>query len=201
MLRIGITGGIGSGKSRVCTYFEKMQVPVYYADTEAGRIIDTDPRIRKKLLEYFGARAYTSRGLNKAFIRKKVFGNAEAIAFLNATTHPVVIADFVNWCKTRKKEKHRFVLKEAALIFESGSDKELDFIVCVTAPEEERIQRVVQRDKRTPEEVLSIFQRQMPEAEKIRLSNAVIYNSNDTLLLPQLVALEQQFKTLSTHGI
>lgn len=200
MLRIGVTGGIGSGKSMVCTYFEKMQVPVYYADDEARRIIDTHAGIRKKLTAYFGPRAYTARGLNKPFIRKQVFGNPEAIHFLNITTHPVVIAHFVSWSKDRKKEKHPYVLKEAALIFESGSNRELDYIVCVTAPEEERIQRVMQRDHRSREEVQSIMQRQMPEAEKIRLSNAVIYNNQNTLLLPQLVALEQQFNTLSTHG-
>jgi dephospho-CoA kinase len=201
MLRIGITGGIGSGKSVVCKYFERMQVPVYHADDTAKVIIDTDPGIRKEIIAFFGASAYTKKGLNRPFIRKKVFEDKESLSKLNAITHPPVLAHFALWCNEMKKQKHPFVIKEAALIFEIKSYTTLDFTVCVIAPLETRIARVMRRDGKTREEVENIIKKQMSDEEKIKLANWVINNPDDELVLPQIVALHQLIINKSlTHG-
>ena len=189
MLRIGITGGIGSGKSVVCQYFEHQQIPVYNADDEGNKIIDTNPIIRKNIIASFGAKAYTKTGLNKPLIRKLVFGNQDALNQLNAITHPVIINHFDTWCVKMKKEGHLLVVKEAALMFESESYKSLDFIACVVAPVETRVARVMQRDGKTRDEVMRIIHKQWSDAEKIKRSDYIIYNDDTDLVLPQLVDL------------
>jgi dephospho-CoA kinase len=191
MLRIGITGGIGSGKSWVCGYFEKLQVPVYNADNEAALLIDTDPVIRRKIISCFGVRSYLKRGLNKPFIRKLVFNNPENLKTLNAITHPPVLKHFDLWCKARKKERHLFVIKEAALIFESDSHKSLDYVACVVAPVETRLQRVMQRDRKTREEVMNIMKKQMTDKEKVKRSDFVISNDGKEPVLPAIVAFHE----------
>ena len=191
MLRVGITGGIGSGKSTVCKFFESQQVPVYYADDIATKLIDSDAGIRKKIISVFGPSSYVKTGLNKSFIRKKVFEDKEALEKLNAITHPVIFKHFDQWCAARKKEKHPFIIKEAALIFESDSYKHLDFFVCVIAPVETRIARVVQRDGKTRKEVEQVISKQLSDEEKIKRSDIVINNPGDELLLPQILALNE----------
>jgi dephospho-CoA kinase len=201
MLRIGITGGIGSGKSMVCKYFESRHVPVYYADDEAAILIDADPGIRKKIIAYFGEEAYNKKGLNKIFMRQKVFNDAEALANLNAITHPPVLKHFDDWCVKMKKQGHPFVIKEAALVFESDSYKSLDLVACVVAPAETRIARVMHRDDKTKEEVENIIKKQMTDEEKIKRSDFVIRNNDDELLLPQIVALHEFIlKKSASHG-
>ncbi len=179
MLRIGITGGIGSGKSVVCRYFSALQIPYYNADEEAKYIIDHDPGIQKKLKAYFGEASYTKNGLNKSFIRKRVFGNSAALAKLNEITHPVVLNHFDRWCKEKRKAKHPFIIKEAALVFESDSYKSLDFIITVIAPIATRITRVMKRDGKSKDEVEVIIKKQMSDEEKIKRSNYVINNPDD----------------------
>jgi dephospho-CoA kinase len=191
MLRIGITGGIGSGKSLVCKYFENLRIPVFNADDIANKIIDTDAGIRKKIPKYFGPSSYNDKGLNRKFIRDRVFNDAEALTALNSITHPVILNYFDNWCKRMKKEGHRFVIKEAAIIFESESYKQLDYFVSVIAPVETRIRRVMERDGKTREEVEHIIRRQMSDEEKIKRSDLVISNPGDELLLPQIVELHE----------
>ncbi len=189
MLRIGITGGIGSGKSVVCHFFERHQIPIYNADDEGNKIIDTDAIIRRNIIAYFGAKAYTQKGLNKPLIRKLVFGKHEALQKLNAITHPVIIGHFDEWCVRMKKQGHLLVVKEAALMFESESYKSLDFIACVVAPIETRIARVIQRDGKSRDEVMRIINKQWSDVEKIKRSDYIIYNDDTDLVLPQLVDL------------
>ncbi len=189
MLRIGITGGIGSGKSIVCNYFEKLQVPLYHADDEATRLIDHNLKIRKKIISFFGEDAYAKKGLNKAVIRQRVFNDQKALTVLNAITHPPLMKHFNDWCAAQKKQKHPFIIKEAALVFESNSYQMLDFVVCVVAPLETRISRVMQRDGKTRVEVERIINKQWSDEEKIKRSDFVIQNPDDELLLPQILIL------------
>ncbi|MCX6188862.1 MAG: dephospho-CoA kinase [Bacteroidetes bacterium] len=201
MLRIGITGGIGSGKSVVCEYFKRLQVPVYNADDRSNVIIDNDPEIREQLIAYFGPQAYLPTGLNRAFIREIVFNNSQALSKLNSITHPVIFKNFDDWCHSKKKQKHEFIIKEAALVFESDSYKFLDFIVCVVAPVKTRIARVMHRDHKSIEEIEKILKKQLPDAEKIKRSDYVIHNPNDELLLPKIIELHKFIsKKLSTYG-
>ncbi len=200
MLRIGITGGIGSGKSRVCQYFEKMGVPVYYADDIANLLINSDPVIRKEIIASFGPSSYTKKGLNKAYIREKVFNDEEALTRLNLITHPVVFRHFEAWCAEMEKQGHPFIIKEAALIFETDSFKHLHFFVCVIAPLETRIARVMHRDGLSRKELIGIIKKQLPDEEKIKRSDIVINNPDDELLLPQLVALHQLILKKVNHG-
>jgi len=201
MLRVGITGGIGSGKSMVCGYFESQRVPVYYADREAGHLIDLDPGIRKKIISYFGRGAYSEKGLNKNFIRKKIFNDPDALSTLNKISHPPLLRHFDRWCKLRKIDKELFVIKEAALIFESDSYKSLDFIVCVVAPQETRIGRIMRRDKKSREEIEKIINSQWSDEEKIRRSDFIIYSNDEELLLPEIVKLHRTIiKKAQLHG-
>lgn len=168
MLRVGITGGIGSGKTTVCRIFEKLGVPVYYADQQADVLINTNPLIKRQLQKYFGDDIYNDYGLDKLKMRKAVFGNKAALEKLNEVVHPVVINHFDQW--SHKHKKAPYILKEAALMFESGSYKQLDAVVMVTAPLDQRIQRIIKRDKRNLAEIKKIISGQWSESKKKKLS-------------------------------
>lgn len=192
MLRIGITGGIGSGKTTVCRIFEKLGVPVYYSDREAEILINTDPSIKRQLQKYFGKEIYSNRGLDKPKMRKAVFGNKEALKQLNAVVHPLVIQHFDNWAQQHHTAP--YVIKEAALLFESGSHKQLDAVIMVSAPKVQRIQRILKRDKRKLAEIEKIISGQWPESKKRKLSQYQISNSNKDLITPQILELDHHLR-------
>ena len=177
MKLIGLTGGIGSGKSTVARMFEEYGIPVYYADDEAKRLMAGSPEIRSALIKTFGDESFKDGELNRKYLADMVFNNPEKLRLINAIVHPAVRKDFENWAKLQKTD---WVIQENAILFESGMDKRFDKIISVTAPEVVRIKRVMQRDGVQEQQVLERMQNQWPETEKISRSDYVIRNTNLT---------------------
>lgn len=172
---IGLTGGIGSGKSTIAKYFESKGIPVYIADIEAKKIMGSDSVIGK-VVDAFGMDVLENEKINRAKLSTVVFNNPEKLTQLNAIIHPEVKIHFLDWVK--KHENFPIVIKEAAILFESGSYKDCDKIILVTAPKELRIQRVMQRDNVTKEAVESRMANQWEDEKKIKLSDFIIQNLN-----------------------
>lgn len=193
MIKIGITGGIGSGKTTVCKIFETLGVPIYYADERAKWLMVNSPVIRIGIQNLFGEKAFDENGqLNRSHISGIVFKIPKKLHKLNALVHPAVFIDGENWQQEQFQLGAPYTLKEAALIYESGSDKYLDKIIVVTAPEELRIQRVMERDGLTREAVADRIANQMPEAEKVAKADFVIINDGEHSLIQQVRQIHQQ---------
>lgn len=190
MLRIGLTGGIGSGKTTVARIFEVLGVPVYYADDASKRIMETEDEIRNGIIEIFGKEAYIKGRLNRPFIASIAFHDQEKLNQLNAIVHPATLADAVQWMSTQTGS---YLVKEAALIFESGAEKLLDKVIGVTAPLEMRIQRVMVRDSISREKIEARMKGQMDEQQKIALCDYVITNDETTSVLSQVLELHKTF--------
>jgi dephospho-CoA kinase len=189
MLRVGLTGGIGSGKTTVAQIFEVLSIPVYYADSAARDLMNKDPELKKKIISSFGPDAYKNGELNRAYLGSVVFRDSEKLSLLNSIVHPVTIRDSENWMKNQKTP---YAVKEAALIFEAGIEKYLDYVIGVTAPESIRIQRVVERDHVPMQKVLDRLQHQMDEKEKISRCDFVIQNDGIHPILPQVLAIHEK---------
>ncbi|RYY55413.1 MAG: dephospho-CoA kinase [Chitinophagaceae bacterium] len=189
MLHVGITGGIGSGKSTVARIFATLGVPVYFADDETRRLMNTDPVIRAALVKHFGPEAYTDKGLNRGFIASKVFNDPEQLVLLNSITHPPTITHAKQWMESLEGAAVPFTLKEAALLFESGSVRDLDFVIGVYSPEALRVKRIMDRDAISAEEVRQRMDRQLDESIKMRLCDAVLVNDETKMLIPQVLEL------------
>lgn len=172
---IGLTGGIGSGKTTVANMFQDLGVPIYIADTEAKKLLNTSKILRKKLLDLFGEQAYTDQGLNRKFIASKVFSDKILLQKMNAIVHPKVAKHFKKWVA---KQDVAYVIKEAAIIFEHNMESKYDAVILVTADKETRIQRVLKRDNSTREKVLAVMNNQLSEVEKIKRSDFIIDNDN-----------------------
>ena len=183
---IGITGGIGSGKSSVCKIIEELGYPVYTADSTAKRLMQTDQDLITAITSEFGTSIYIDDNLDRIALSKIVFNDSEKLQKLNALVHPAVAKNFELWCKAQKSE---IVFKEAAILFETGGYKLLDETVLVYAPENERVSRVMHRDKVTKREVLDRMKNQWSDEKKIPLADRVIENYNDHLLIPQVLEL------------
>lgn len=195
-LQIGITGGIGSGKSLVCRIFETLGISVYDADSHAKELMTTDGILVNEIKKEFGTLSYNPDGsLNRAYLARTVFNDEKRLATLNRLVHPRVGVDFKAWAD--QKKHHPYILKEAALLFESGTSQSLDAIIVVHANIELRINRVLKRDvHRTREQVLAIIAHQMPEEEKLKRADYVIRNDETTLLIPQVLKLHHDFNSL-----
>ena len=200
MLRIGITGGIGSGKSTASRVFQALGVPVYDADTRARWLMEHDTALHAELLAAFGPDTYDATGrLNRVVLAGTVFNDPIRLARLNALVHPHVGIDFGRWATRQQREGHAYVLKEAALLFETGSYQQLDRMVTVSAPLPVRLARVLRRDPhRTPADVQAIMGKQLDEDEKCRRADHVLTNDDAHALLPQVLALHAAFGALVT---
>jgi dephospho-CoA kinase len=194
LLKIGLTGGIGSGKSTVARIFEILGIPVYYADAAAKRLMNTDPALREQIIAAFGAEAYTGGELNRQYLAQQVFHDEKKLAGLNSLVHPATIHDAEKWIAAQTSP---YTVKEAALIFESGSEKLLDYVIGVSAPQELRIQRTMQRDHISREEVLKRIHQQMDEKLKMEQCNFIVYNDEEQPVLPQVLALHRQLLELA----
>ncbi len=200
MLRIGITGGIGSGKTTVAKIFEVLGVPVYYADDAAKRLMNEDESLKLKLTKVFGSAIYENGSLNRGLLSSIVFNNKEKLDILNTIVHPATIADAERWMEKISKvgkEITAYAIKEAALIFESGAQKKLDYVIGVHAPYKLRLQRAMLRDNLSKEEVESRMDRQMDETRKMNLCNFIITNDEKQMLIPQVVELHQKLVHIS----
>ena len=170
---IGLTGGIGSGKSTIASFFKELGVPVYIADDRAKQLMEDDESIKKRIIEEFGDKAYDASKPNRNYIAQIVFNNPSKLAVLNGIIHPAVRADFDSWYK---RQDAPYVIKEVAILFESGGDQLCDAIISVTAPEEIRIDRVVNRDQTTREAVKDRIKNQWTDQQRIEKSTYVIEN-------------------------
>ncbi|HKL96793.1 MAG TPA: dephospho-CoA kinase [Paludibacteraceae bacterium] len=186
MLKVGITGGIGSGKSVVSDIIRLLGYPVYSSDERAKELSDTNAHIRKALVALFGDDMYEDNHLNRSLLASSIFSDTSKIAEVNAIIHPVVFADFNQWCK---EQTSRLVFAESAIIVESGFSVFMDTIILVDAPENLRIERVVKRDKTTVNAVRKRMKSQFPIAELRDHANYVIHNDNEQLLLPQVIMI------------
>lgn len=195
MKKIGLTGGIGAGKSTAAKIFEFLKVPVYYADEAAKQLMESDSRLIAQIVETFGHETYLEGVLQRKVLAAKVFGDEAAIQKLNAIVHPIVFSHFDEWCSQRTHLP--YIVKEAALIFETILHQKLDKVIHVSAPEELRIARVMLRDHSSKEEVLDRIARQLPEEEKIKRADFILYNDEIHPLLPQVVSLHQKIMLMS----
>lgn len=188
MLKVGITGGIGSGKSTVSRIFELLGIPVYYADNAAKEIMHTDGELKAKVQEHFGTDIYKDGTLDRAALGKIVFNDKELLELLNSLVHPATIRHSNEWAD---RQNAPYVVKEAALLFESGSAQSLDKIIGVFAPQPLRLLRVMKRDNATREEVLARMNKQIDENIKMRLCDYVIHNDEQQMVIPQVLALHE----------
>lgn len=189
MLRIGLTGGLGSGKSTVAHIFEVLGVPVYYADDAAKRIMHDNEELKQKIIENFGAESYINNELNRAHLSAVGFADPDKTALLNSLVHPLTIADAASWMS---RQKTAYAIKEAALIFEAKAETSLDLVIGVTAPEELRITRTMQRDHISRDAVLLRMKRQMNDEEKMSRCDFVIVNDEVEFLIPKVVSLHEK---------
>jgi dephospho-CoA kinase len=191
MLRVGLTGGIGSGKSTVAAIFEVLGVPVSFADLEARRVMNEDPELRQQIIAHFGPEAYAGMSLNRSWLASRVFNHPDQLEILNALVHPATIREGERWMQS-VAGRSPYVIREAALLFETRAAGHLDFIIGVHAPAALRIQRTIQRDGLTREEVLQRMRNQIDEEIKMRLCDAVIQNDGLQALMPQVLALHER---------
>ena len=195
MLRIGITGGIGSGKSIASRLFQALGVPVDDADTRARWVMENNGALRSELVAAFGSDTYDAAGrLNRPALASTVFNSPARLAQLNRLVHPHVGTDFERWATAQQQAGHAYVLKEAALLFEAGSYKQLDRIITVFAPLAVRAARVLRRDPhRSAADVAAIMAKQLSEEEKVQRADYVLVNDDARPLLPQALALHAEF--------
>jgi dephospho-CoA kinase len=195
-LKIGLTGGIGSGKTTVAKIFELLQVPVYYADQASKRLYQTDPQLKADLKKHFGEDIYSEDQLNRSKLAGIVFGDKEKLDLLNQLVHPPTIRDAEQWFL---QQSTPYVIKEAALLFESGSVQGLDYVIGVYAPVHLRTKRVMDRDGIEKNAVQNRMHKQLAETLKMKLCDFVITNDEQDLVIPQVIHLHQKFLSLAAR--
>lgn len=198
MQTIGLTGGIGSGKSTIARILKQLGYAVYIADTEASRLINTHPLIRQALIQHFGTAIYHNNcTLNKPLLAGIIFDNPQALQTVNQIVHPRVMDDFRNWSR---KQTTNPVFFESAILFESGLNFFFQSVVCVTAPEETRIQRVVKRDQTTPQKVKERIRNQSDDTEKCRRADFIIYNDEEHKVIEQVLCLLKKLNNSASQS-
>ncbi len=191
MKKIGITGGIGSGKTFVANIFKTLGIPVYDADKAAKQLMNHEP-LRNKLIQLFGNSIYNEQGeLNRPVLASLIFNDKKKLDAVNALVHPAVAQHFNIWCN---KQNADYILKEAAIMFESGANKILDAVICVTAPETTRIERAMKRDNTSEEKIKTIIARQLNEEDRNKRCNYLIKNDGTEPLLPQVLKIHDLLK-------
>lgn len=194
MLKVGLTGGIGSGKSTVAGIFETLGIPVYYADDAAKSLMNSDAQLREAIIQLFGEKAYENDELNRAYLAERVFHSPKELEKLNTVVHPATLADAARWME---RQESAYAIKEAALIFESGSQEHLDVVIGVYAPATLRLHRVMQRDNISREAVLARMSKQIDEEIKMRLCDFVVRNDEQELLIPQVLSVHEQLLSMA----
>lgn len=196
MLKIGLTGGIGSGKSTVAQLFEILGIPVFYADDEAKKIYDENVKVKNLVINNFGNESYNDGKLNRAYIASVVFNNKEKLDLLNSLIHPITMKQGEEWIN---RQTTPYAIHEAALVFEASVNKRLDYVIGVSAPEELRIERTMKRNNASRPDVLKRMSQQMNEDEKMKLCDFVLVNDEKQLLIPQVLALHDKLIALATN--
>ena len=189
MVVVGLTGGIGSGKTTVLRYFESLGVPVYIADIEAKALMNRSKVIKRKLTHLFGEQAYKDSKLNRPYLASKIFNDKSLLVKMNAIVHPKVASHFKRWIK---KQDAPYVIKEAAIIFENKLESQYTYIITVVANEDLRIKRVIKRDNTSVEKIKSIISNQLPDKEKINKSDFVITNNDLDSTKAQAISIHKE---------
>ena len=195
MLRIGLTGGLGSGKSTVAHIFEVLGVPVYYADAASKRLMNDDEIVKAAVQNAFGKEVYPGGKLDRKYLAKIVFNDEKKLGLLNSIVHPATLDDAAEWIS---KQTVPYIIKEAALIFESGSHQSLDHVIGVKAPLPLRLQRAMKRDNISRDEAMARINRQISEEIKMRLCDFIITNDEQQMVIPQVLELHQKFIQMSS---
>jgi dephospho-CoA kinase len=190
MLKIGLTGNIGSGKSTVAKIFKILGIPVYHSDIEAKKFL-TDKTVMRELTNRFGTEIVTESKIDNKKLASIVFKENDSLIFLNNLIHPLVKKDFENWCNT-VSPTNKYIIQEAAILFESNFDKYVDKTILVIAPENIRLERVIKRDSISKEEVLKRMANQWDEERKVKLADFLINNNDKELLIPQLIEIHKK---------
>lgn len=191
-ITIGITGGIGSGKSTVCKVFKVLGIPVFEADKVAKELMNTNAGLKEQLVRLFGEGIYTPDSVvDRKKLAKIIFNDHLQLEKINALVHPVVRNEFKNW---KTKQQTIYIIHEAAILFESGFYKMMDYTILVTAPEKQRIERVLTRDGVSESEVKERISKQWPDEQKRKLASFEIKNDNKDLLIPQIIEMDKQLK-------
>ena len=197
-LKIGLTGGIGSGKTTIAKIFELLGIPVYYADAASKRLYHTNKELKENLKKHFGEDIYINDQLNRSKLASLVFNDPVKLELLNSLVHPPTIKDAEEWMQ---KQTSPYIIKEAALLFEAGSSKGLDYIIGVSAPQHLRIKLVMDRENINREQVIERMQRQIDEEIKMMLCDFVIKNDEQEMVIPQVLALHKKFLEMSKAPI
>lgn len=191
---VGLTGGIGSGKTTVAYLFKELNVPVYIADEEAKKLMNTSKILIRKITKLFGKNAYKNDVLNRPFIASKIFNDKSLLQEMNSIVHPKVGKHFKKWLS---KQVHSYVIKEAAILFENGSYKEYDFIISVIADTETRMERLLNRDDTTKDKIKAIMKNQWNDEDRIKLSDFVIHNNKSINTKKQVLSIHHKILKLS----
>ena len=194
MLKVGLTGGIGSGKTTVAKIFALLNVPVYFADEASKRLYQTDSELRRSIREHFGDDIFPNNVFDKTKLAAVVFNNPQQLELLNSIVHPRTIQDAEDWME---RQQAPYVIKEAALLFESGSASGLDYVIGVKAPTHYRVQRVMERDGVTREGFFTRANRQIDEDIKLKLCDFIITNNEQELVIPQVLALHARLTAIA----
>jgi len=192
MIVVGLTGGIGSGKSTVGAMFQELGVPVYNSDERAKRLMNTSKKIRKELIALFGKKAYLEKELNRVYIAKKVFADEVLLVKLNSIVHPKVRTDFLKWTK---KQNAPYVIQETALLFENRAQELYNKVILVTAPKELRIERVLSRDESTRDQIVARINNQLDDDVKIKLADYIIENIDLETTSSKVLSIHERILT------
>jgi dephospho-CoA kinase len=195
VLKIGITGGIGSGKTTVCAVFKAIGLPVYHSDERARYLAETNLEIRRQITEAFGNESYINSCYNRKYIASLVFNDNYLLDKLNAIIHPYVAKDFREWTSLYNEEK--YIIEEAAILFESGANINMDYTIFVDSPQNLRVNRVLKRDKTSRDEILRRIKNQWPAGKIRQLADWSIVNNNKRLILPQILRIHKQLINLA----
>lgn len=189
MVKVGVTGGIGSGKSTVCRMFTVLGIPVFSSDEEGKRLLAEDPEVRKAMINAFGAQIFVHAALDRKALAALVFNDRDALERLNGIVHPAVRAAFSAWAADQQAP---YVINEAAILVETGAYKQLDHLIVVAAPEDERIARVMRRDGASEEQVRARMSNQADDAARAAVADSIIVNDGSALVIPQVLAVHEQ---------
>lgn len=189
MIVVGLTGGIGSGKSTVAKFFQKLGIPVYNSDDVAKELMNNSVSVQSKIIELLGKDAITDGQINRSFIAEKVFGNEKLLEHLNAIVHPEVKSHFSKWLK---RQNTKYVIKESALIFENNMQNQFDFIIVVLSETKERINRIINRDRRSLEQIKAIIEQQTSDDVRCALADFIIHNQTIEGLKTQVEKINHQ---------